>query len=102
MTIATRYNKQRRQLKTSLKAARAPLQAEARRLGITHDKIAALAECHRTSVVQYFSGSRSPKAVELGTLILIAEAKTAAGEGGKRDRRCVGYLSSMLRGEGLA
>lgn len=55
-----------------LKRKRRELQERCRAAEITHDKIAAEARCHRTSVVHFFSGRRSPRAVELAIEKLLA------------------------------
>lgn len=54
-------------------------QARCRRLGITHDMIAARARCHRTGVVHYFKARRSPQAVADALKALFAEAKAGNG-----------------------
>lgn len=60
-----------------LKRARRALSEQCRAAQITHDAIAAEARCHRTSVVHFFSGRRSPRAVELAIekLLLAADAQ---------------------------
>lgn len=69
-------------LKSELKAERRPLYEQCKRLGITHDTIALEARCSRVYVVNYFSGHRSPRAVELAIEKLIGLVRN-----GKRARR---------------
>ena len=57
-------------------------QERCRRLGITHDMIAAHARCHRTGVVHYFKARRSPQAVADAIKALLAEhGRTVRNDG---------------------
>lgn len=71
-----------------LKADRRPLYEQCRDLRITHDDIAAEAHCSRNYVVMYFSGLRSPRAVELAAEKLIARARASRrpGSNGRASR----------------
>ena len=77
-TVTAQSATQDKRRRLALKRARQPLRDRCRALGITHDDIAAEARCHRTYVVQYFSGRRSPRAVELAAEKLIAERQAKA------------------------
>lgn len=61
-----------------LKASRAALQKKLRRVGITHDAIAALAKCDRTLVVHYFAGRRSASAVVAAIFQLLEQRNGVA------------------------
>jgi hypothetical protein len=51
------------------------LNSARKRLGITHDMIAARAKCDRTYVVHFFSGRRAPARLRVVTEELVAEAR---------------------------
>jgi len=55
-----------------LKTKRARLQKRCKRLDVTHDAIAAEAQCSRTYVVHFFAGRRSSRAIELAIEKLLA------------------------------
>lgn len=63
-----------------LKAQRRALYLVCHKYGIRHIDVAAEAECSRTYVVQFFSGTRSPRAIALAVekLILLAKTKKLA------------------------
>jgi len=75
ITLATVTTATVPQETTELRATRQALYAVCKKAGIRHIDVAVEAECSRTYVVQFFGGTRSPRAIALAVEKLLGIAK---------------------------